>query len=260
MSSVDLEKIFELRRQIHIKHNITSTNDELVGEIDKIIKSIEHHIKSSSIEKSINWTIYKDKWLKNEDNKLQGNFYNYERGDIILSLDLGIMNIGTEIRYPHPCVVLYDNQEDWVIVAPITAAQKNRETGEIIIHEFEVFVEAQSKKPKNDREFHFKKQSVIQVDQLHRVSKHRAVNKKRMKLRGDLLNQIDNIMIEKYIPKKHMLLEKMKNLNIQQYDEINELLEVKKELEDEVKIKDDYIAVLENKIKQMEEKMLQNIE
>lgn len=223
MDFIDLNEMDKLKQIYNIKNNITKTNEKLTNELKKIVDKTEEHFENATIEKSINWVTYKNTWLKNENGDLGTNFYNYERGDVILSIDLGTINIGTEIRYPHPCVVLFDNNEDWIIVAPITAAQIDWETGEPIVHEFEVYVEEQKKKPKNIKEFQFKKKSVIQVDQLSRVSKYRAVNKKRMKLRQDLLNQIDNIMIEKYIPKKYNLLEKIKEINESLSNEIKKL-------------------------------------
>ncbi|MGL5087206.1 MAG: type II toxin-antitoxin system PemK/MazF family toxin, partial [Clostridium sp.] len=179
MDIIDLETIKELKTQYTIKRNIANTDNFLTGEIEKILEATKDNITNGTIEKAINWSLYKNTWLKNENVSLKNEFYKYERGDIITSLDLGVLNIGTEIRYPHPCVVLYDNDEDWIVVVPITAAQIDKCNGKPIIHEFEVYVEEQRNKPKNIREFYFKKKSVIQVDQICRVSKHRAIIKKR---------------------------------------------------------------------------------
>lgn len=108
---------------------------------------------------------------------------------------------------------MYDNGEDWVIVAPITASQLDENNRPIVHKPFEILINAQKNKPKNPREFHFKKDSVIQVDQIQRISKYRAINKKSLKVRTDLLNQIDNVILKNYTPLKHKLLEKMKELN-----------------------------------------------
>lgn len=257
MDIIDLQKIEKLKKIFHIKNNITNTNESLLNQIDKIIDATEENIKKSTIEKSINWSYYKNIWLKNEAKTLNDKFYNYERGDILISLDLGTMNIGTEIRYPHPCVVLYDNNEEWIIIAPITAAQIDKATGQPIIHEFEVYVEEQKKKPKNEREFYFKKRSVIQVDQLYRVSKFRAINKKRMKLREDLLNQIDNIIFQKYIPKKYKLLEKMKSINIELLDKLNKNVEEKNLLINFIKDNELEINKLKEEIQELRNRIQQ---
>ncbi|MEQ3340718.1 type II toxin-antitoxin system PemK/MazF family toxin [Clostridium butyricum] len=252
MDIIDLELIEELKKRFDVKRNITSTEEHLVGEVEKILFFTDKSIKNDTVEKAINWCCYKNKWLMNEQNSLKNEFYNYERGDIIISLDLGTLNIGTEIRYPHPCVVLYDNNEDWIIVAPITAAQIDKSTGKPIIHEFEVYVEEQKKLPKNNREFHFKKKSVIQVDQIYRVSKHRAVNRKRKKIREDLLNQIDNIILQKYTPKKYKLLEKMKELNQDVKNELEEVSNENKLLIKEIEENKNLIKDLNDKIKYLE--------
>ena len=129
----------------------------------------------------------------------------------MLFRSFGTTNMGTEIRYPHPCVVLFDNCEDWIVVAPITAAQIDKATGKEIVHPpFEVYVDAQSKPSTDPNEFFFKKKSVIQVDQICRISKYRAINKTKKKLRVDLLNQIDNVILKNYLPKKDELLSVLK--------------------------------------------------
>ncbi len=171
-------------------------------------------LSQGNLERTVNYAHFHDLWIQNEYKKLNNNYYNYSRGDIISLVDLGTCNIGTEIRYPHPCVVLYDNDEDWVIVAPITAATKDKSTGKPIIHEFEVFAQKSNTTTNTKKKnlYLFKKDSVIQVDQITRVSKYRILNKKRFKLRENLLNEIDNIILKKYIPKKDELLEKLKDV------------------------------------------------
>lgn len=254
LDTIDFEVIKELNKNIDIKKNHASTQSKLVQEVNKIVASTKTNIEGDTVEKAINWCCYKDIWLKNETHSLKNEFYNYERGDIIISLDLGALNIGTEIRYPHPCVVLYDNGEDWIVVAPITAAQIDKITGEPIIHEFEVYVEKQKKAPKNSREFYFKKKSVIQVDQIYRVSKHRAINKKRKKIRVDLLNQIDNIILRKYTPKKHRLLEEMKELNKELWNKLKEENRKNELLIEEIDKNKELIKNLEEKILRLENK------
>ncbi|NFF80839.1 type II toxin-antitoxin system PemK/MazF family toxin [Clostridium botulinum] len=259
MNIIDLEKIEEMKKQFHIKRNITSTNEIMMNEIEKILVATKDNIINAEIEKAINWSYYKNTWLKNESKSLKNKFYNYERGDIIISLDLGTLNIGTEIRYPHPCVVLYDNNEDWIIVTPITAAQIDKSVGKPIIHEFEVYIDEQKKKPRNEREFHFKKKSVIQVDQIYRVSKNRAVNKKRMKLREDLLNQIDNVILQKYIPKKHKLFEKMKELNLDISNKLNNEIKNNELLIKQINENEKEITSLKNKIEELKKSNLKKI-
>ena len=67
------------------------------------------------------------------------------------------------------------------------------------------------------------------MDQITRVSKYRILNKKRFKLREDLLNEIDNIILKKYIPKKDELLEKLKEVILDQKTIIDQK---EKEIED----------------------------
>lgn len=189
--------------------NITNTNTDMVSNIDYIIKDMELHLKSSMIKKSYNWVLYKDNWLALENKGSNGSFYNYNRGDIIILLDLGTTNMGTEIRFPHPCVVLYDNKEDWVIVAPITGAQIDKTTQKHKIHKMEVFIpKTQNNSDKNY--FEFKKDCVVQIDQLRRVSKHRCIDKRIKKIKADILNEIDNKILLSIIPKKNDLLNKIK--------------------------------------------------
>lgn len=191
------------------KHNLTNTDETMVCSVEHLGKEMDTHLKASKIEKSGNWVLYKEKWLENEKGG-SANFYKYGRGDVIRSFNFGVVNMGTEIRYPHPCVVIYDNNEDWLIVAPITSA-KIGEDGQPIVHEFEVFADRQRRGVQDSNEFFFTKKSVIQVDQICRVSKSRALIKTRKKLREELLNQVDNMILEKYIPKKHGLLEQLKS-------------------------------------------------
>ncbi|MDU8975597.1 type II toxin-antitoxin system PemK/MazF family toxin [Clostridium perfringens] len=248
MDIIDMILIEEFKKQKQIKTDIVNEHEDLINEVDKILCETKENILSGTVEKAINWSYFKNKWLLNENNNLAEKFYNYQRGDIVPSVDLGTLNIGTEIRYPHPCVVLYDGKEDWIIVAPITSAKIDENTKKLVIHEFEVYIEEQRRKPKNPKEFHFKKKSVIQIDQIQRVSKHRILNKKRYKLRVDLLNQVDNIILKKYIPKKFELLEKMKNLN----SELNDKLEFEKNknllLSKEIEEKNNRIKYLEEKL------------
>ncbi len=211
MAVHDIEQVRVKTKAYPTKYNLTNTDADMIHSVEHIGQTMDNHLKSSIIEKSGNWISYKEKWLSNEEGTLPTDFYNYSRGDIILAIDLGTVNMGTEIRYPHPCVVLYDNREDWVIVAPITAAQRNKQTGEVIVHEpFEVFIDAQRRAPVDRNEFYFKKKSVVQVDQICRLSKSRAINKTTRKLRTDILNQIDNVILSKYVPKKNDLLERLK--------------------------------------------------
>lgn len=235
--------------KLKIVKNEATEGVALLKEIDKILSSTKSNIENDTIEKAINWCRYKNKWLLNEYNDLENDFYNYKRGDVIISLDLGTLNIGTEIRYPHPCVVLYDNGEDWIVVAPITAAQIDETTGNPIIHEFEVYAEKQKKKPRNKREFYFTKHSVIQVDQIYRVSKHRIINRQRKKIREDLINQIDNIMLKKYIPKKYELLKKIEEMNNEVNKKNDLLMEKISDYEDLIEVLNERIANLEKEIK-----------
>lgn len=214
MPYINRHSIAQLSKDTSEKANLTSSTFTLSNDLNTIMENLSSHLLSSKVEKTCNWLLYNDTWLDNELGQLNPPFYNYSRGDIILSVDFGTSNIGTEIRYPHPAVVLYDNDEDWVICAPITACQIDRLTKKPVIHApFEVFVPAQKKSPSNPKEFQFKKDSVIQVDQIIRISKFRAVNKTTLKVRADILNQIDNVILENYIPFKHKLLEKMKHIN-----------------------------------------------
>lgn len=236
MPNINRLQAVQYSKDIAEKRKISSTNQIISTEFASLITSLNTHLLDAHLEKTCNWMLYNDIWLDHEQGKLHPKFYNYSRGDIILSVDFGTCNIGTEIRYPHPGVVLYDNGEDWLVCAPITSCQRDKITHKPIIHEpFEVFIPAHNKPPKNPKEFHFKKDSVIQIDQIMRVSKHRAINKNRCKIRTDILNQIDNIILENYIPFKYKLLEKMKHLNKELAEELtfkeNEINRLKKEIE-----------------------------
>ncbi|MBS3201617.1 type II toxin-antitoxin system PemK/MazF family toxin [Turicibacter bilis] len=207
--------INDLRNTLKNKYNknqSTSVSIEALHEIQNVFAHTNIMLSQGNLERTVNYAHIHDLWIQNEYKQLNNNYYNYSRGDIISLVDLGTCNIGTEIRYPHPCVVLYDNNEDWVIVAPITAATKDKSTGKPIIHEFEVFAQKSNTTTKKKNLYLFKKDSVIQVDQITRVSKYRILNKKRFKLRENLLNEIDNIILKKYIPKKDELLEKLKDV------------------------------------------------
>ncbi|MBO1515171.1 hypothetical protein [Metabacillus bambusae] len=125
-----------LKKDVSVKRTLSHGHSNITGELGKIIPLIENHVKQSSVEKSSNWMLYKDLWLQNESGHLRSSarHRNYTRGSIIMSIDWGTINIGTEIRYPHPGVVLYDQGEDWVIAAPITAAKINHQTQQPVIH------------------------------------------------------------------------------------------------------------------------------
>lgn len=252
MEVKDIKRSRSSSDKLKIVKNEATKEVLLLEEIYEILDSTKNNIENDTIEKAINWCKYKKKWLSNENNNLKNDFYNYTRGDVIISLDWGTLNIGTEIRYPHPCVVLYDNGEDWLLVVPITAAQMDKVTGEPIIHDFEVYVEKQKKKTKNKREFYFTKHSVIQVDQIHRVSKHRIINKQRKKIRKDLINQIDNIMFNKYIPQKYKLFKRIEKINNEE-NERNALLTKKiADYEELVEGLNERIINLEKEIKKLQ--------
>lgn len=211
MGNHNIETVLQKSKNYIERCKITKSDDDMISSIKYVLKKTEDHFSDSEIEKTANWILFKDKWLDYESSDRKPNFYNYSRGDIVLSVDFGTTNMGTEIRYPHPCVVLFDNCEDWIVVAPITAAQIDKATGKEIVHPpFEVYVDAQSKPSTDPNEFFFKKKSVIQVDQICRISKYRAINKTKKKLRVDLLNQIDNVILKNYLPKKDELLSVLK--------------------------------------------------
>jgi PemK-like, MazF-like toxin of type II toxin-antitoxin system len=220
-----------LRKDRQIKRNPVRDNTDVMGEIDTLIPVIENHLKQGKVEKASNWMLFKDLWLQNELGHLRRStsYRNYTRGSIIMSLDWGTSNIGTEIRYPHPGVVLYDKGEDWIIAAPITGAKIDRSTNKPVAHPpFEVLAPKQNKKPKDPNEYWFVKHSVIQVDQIQRISKYRAVNKNSYKIRKNLINEIDNLILEYYLPGKHQLVEMLKEV-INEKD--RELEEAKSEIE-----------------------------
>ena len=250
MDYIDSKNVKRISRDNKLKYRKSNSNSDVLNELSKIMNELNSHFSESIIEKTANWMIYNNLWLKNENLGLNNRFYNYGRGDVILSIDFGTVNIGTEIRYPHPCVVLYDNGEDWVIVAPITASQLDENNNPIVHKPFEILINAQKNKPKNPREFHFKKDSVIQVDQIQRISKHRAINKTSLKIRTDLLNQIDNVILENYTPQKHKLLEKMKELN-------NELMTNVKNRDEEISKLKNEKALLEEENKKYKEMLNQ---
>jgi mRNA-degrading endonuclease toxin of MazEF toxin-antitoxin module len=207
-----------IKKDRAIKRNSTKTNADVLKEMTLLLPTIESHLKESFVEKSSNWLLFKDLWLQNELGHLRANeqYRNYTRGSIIMSLDWGTSNIGTEIRYPHPGVVLYDQKEDWIIAAPITGAKLHPKTKNPIAHApFEVLAPKQNKKPKDENEYWFRKHSVIQVDQIQRISKYRAVNKNSYKVRANLLGEIDNLILEYYIPGKQQLLDNLKGVIVQ---------------------------------------------
>lgn len=202
---IDREILDSIRKDGTVKRNLTHSHAQTKAEVHKLIPLITNHIEQSEVEKASNWMLFKDLWLQNESNHLQTTtrYRNYTRGTVVMSFDWGTGNIGTEIRYPHPGVVLYDQEEDWVIVAPITAASIDKKTGQPkAVAPFDVLARKQIKKPSDKKEYWFQKHSVIQVDQIQRLSKYRILNKKGYKLRANLLNQIDNIILEYYLPGK----------------------------------------------------------
>jgi hypothetical protein len=211
---VDRELLDRLRKDLTVKKELSQSNDDITAEITKLLPKIEDHVTQSKVEKASNWMLFKDLWLQNESGHLKTStrYRNYTRGSIIMSVDWGTSNIGTEIRYPHPGVVIYDQDEDWIIAAPITAAKIDRQTGKPVAHPpFEVLAFKQNNRPADQHEYWFRKHSVIQVDQMKRISKYRAVNKNSYRLRANLLNQIDNLILEYYIPGKHILMENLKS-------------------------------------------------
>ncbi|AFM43582.1 PemK-like protein (plasmid) [Desulfosporosinus acidiphilus SJ4] len=236
------------------KKNVTSTNQKVTIELTKLMALLDQHLKAAELEKTCNWILEENLWLENEHNQLQG-FYNYSRGDIIRTLDYGTVNIGTEIRYPHPFVVLYDNKEDWVIGAPITQASFDS-NGDVVVHEpFEIYVPKQFRRSKNPKEFFFTKDSVIQVDQIRRVSKYRAVKKVSFKLRTDLLNRIDNILLENVLPHKFRLFNKLDQLTQDQAKKIAELEEKNLSLQNDMYKMTEELAILKEKLEKSSAKL-----
>lgn len=218
---IDNNRLETLRRDKRIKKDPSHTNAKVLLELFKILGANTNHLtQNSNIEKVVNFSIFKDRWLQNEGGTLsKQQYWNYTRGNIVMSVDFGTTNIGTEIRYPHPAVVLYDQKEDWVIAAPITAAKLDSAGKPYTIGDFEVLARKQNNAP-GDNKYWFRKHSVIQVDQIQRISKHRIVNKKSYRIEEHLLNQIDNILLEKFIPSKHKLTEKLKKISVDKKEEV----------------------------------------
>ena len=117
----DVSKLRKLSIDRDEKYKKSNTNTDLCNELTTFLGETKAHLEGSIIEKTSNWLLQQDLWLQNENGLLTESFYKYGRGDIVFSVELGTSNIGTEIRYPHPCVVVHDNKEDWLIVVPITA-------------------------------------------------------------------------------------------------------------------------------------------
>jgi len=235
---------------------VSNLDKRLIFQLSKVVEDLTKHLEISEMEKTCNWILEKNRWLKNENKTLPQGFYNYARGDIIKNLDFGTSNFGTEHRYPHPAVVIYDCREDWVVVAPITAAHHDKNSGQVIVHPpFDVLVRKQIRRPADTNEFYFTKDSVIQLDQLRRVSKHRSIDATRYKLRPDVLNQIDNILLKYYLPKKSDLLSKMLELNQGLEEEVklkNKEIDELKQLLDDKQIQ---IQSLKLHIQKLQDKM-----
>jgi len=213
------ERLVRTMANCLVNQSPCNTDKRAVFQLSKLIKEITMHLEMGNMEKACNWILEENRWLENENSLLEG-FYNYGRGDIIRSLDFGTANIGTEHRYPHPAVVIYDQREDWVVAAPITAAHRDRDDKIIDHPPFEVLVRRQIRKPANENEFFFTKDSVIQVDQIRRVSKYRAVTPTRFKLRAEYLDQIDDIILKYFTPRKYNLLSQVVTLNESLKEEI----------------------------------------
>lgn len=246
---IDKSKIGQLSQDKTLNKTVTNLNSDVMVNLVALCETMKSHLEGCIIEKTTNWLLQENLWLKNENNQLGTSFYNYCRGDIILSVDLGTNNIGTEIRYPHPCVVLYDNDEDWLIVAPITAAQLDVNREPIVHLPFEVLARKQVRQPPTG-EFMFIKHSVIQVDQIQRISKHKIVNKMRLKLRTDLLNQIDNVLIENYAPLKATLIKTMIDINKQQSVGLKLKDEEISKLKEEISVKELSVDQLQKQLKE----------
>ena len=107
MPYINRHRIAQLSKDISKKTNLTSSMPNLATDLNTIMQNLSSHLLSSKTEKTCHWLLHNDTWLDNELGQLNSPFYNYSRGDIILSVDFGTSNIGTEIRYPHPAVVLY---------------------------------------------------------------------------------------------------------------------------------------------------------
>lgn len=234
---IDRELLDRLRKDPAVKWGVSEGHADTKTEISKMGSALDDHLKKSQVEKASNWMLYKDLWLRNESGHLKRNttYRNYTRGSIIMSLEWGTGNIGSEIRYPHPGVVLYDQGEDWIIVAPITSAKIDRETQNPVAHPpFEVLAWRENSRPKDPHEYWFQKHSVIQVDQMQRLSKYRALNKKSYKIKEHLMNQIDNIIFEYYLPGKHQLMEELKDLLIRKNKELDRAKREIKRLQAEI--------------------------
>ncbi|NLZ82724.1 MAG: type II toxin-antitoxin system PemK/MazF family toxin [Clostridiales bacterium] len=247
-SYINVSKVRGLANDKLLKLKKANTSKNLCNELSIFLGETKTHLEDCCIEKTSNWLLQHDLWLQNERGLLTSSFYNYGRGDIVFSVELGTSNIGTEIRYPHPCIVVYDNSEDWLIVVPITGAQIDK-CGNPIIHlPFEIFVPMQTTSPANPKEFQFKKPSVIQVDQIQRISKYRILNKMSLKLRVDLLNQIDNIINEHYSPSKKIMMDKLKQKLTEEEEKNKKLLEDLIDKENEIYKLHKEVKLLKTKI------------
>lgn len=224
---IDLLKL--LGNEFNSHKKISNTNSDIMSEIGALSPILSAHLEKSDIKKTTNWLIYKDIWLQNEAGSFKSKIYRgYDKGDVILQVNYGTSNIGTEIRYPHPGVVIYDQGEDWVIVAPITAARLDADGKPYKMNDFEVIARKDSKPPKDSNQYSFKKHSVIQLDQLRRVSKHRISIKGRKKLRDNLKREIENVLYKKLHPEKQ---EKFNEIVAILQEKNKELDAAKKEIE-----------------------------
>lgn len=89
MDYIDSNNLKQISRDNNLKRCKTNSNSDVLNELNKIINELDSHFNESPIEKTANWMIYNNLWLKNENQALNNKFYNYGRGDIILSIDFG---------------------------------------------------------------------------------------------------------------------------------------------------------------------------
>ncbi|ALS23172.1 type II toxin-antitoxin system PemK/MazF family toxin [Paenibacillus naphthalenovorans] len=233
-----LKIISDKTRAEEISTQLAHTEPKVLSELPKNLKDTEEIIKNVTIEEAIKYILWNGLWNqyglfgakketprifkeKDENGQIIEKEYfskRYSRGKL-LSVDLGVSNIGREFCYTHTGIVI-DDYPGIVIIIPMTS-----------IKEFEMTrIPLEVRKatiPVLTRDYpQIKEDSYILTNQIRAVSKNRITKVVGSISRTKLMQEIEEMLFERHTP----YIKKLKNERIEALEK--EVMELKRQLEE----------------------------
>ncbi len=228
--------ISKLKKLTEDEKNMRSDSDpNLILDTKKLLDDFFSVIMSLKLEDGLKWILGLEEYIEDKKNKEHIHYRRYTRGHIVEVELFG--HFDKELTYSHPALTLYDGGNS-VLVAPISGGKYGDDN---IMH---IDVTKQEGLRKN---------CAVMVDSLRIIDKKRILYQHKkdelnVKISAEILDEIDNIIISKFIPGHRTKYDQLKMDLYKEVDKnevaLNEIEKLKKELE----LKNQEIMEIKDKI------------